>query len=135
MKGVRSYHHFTFDGKKPGIVAVKKAVDAPSTDMQILKTSKEALCEAGLPEVIPPAGLTEERKSTYSRRSAHMFCPLFRTSCALHLTTCNVDRILSSILELSLFTFHFAYRVFLLMWLMNLVMFFFLQCMNDIVLS
>ena len=62
VKGVRSYHHLTFDGKKPGIVAVKKAVDAPSTDMQILKTSKEALCEAGLPEVIPPAGLTEERK-------------------------------------------------------------------------
>ena len=62
IAGVSKAHHFMFDATKPELVTVKDRVDAPARKVFLLKTSKEVINEAGLPEIIPAGGLTVERQ-------------------------------------------------------------------------
>ena len=52
VKGIWKVHHFIFDSTHPGVVVMKSTLDGPTTELQLLKSSKEVVCEAGLPAII-----------------------------------------------------------------------------------
>ena len=62
IKGIRGYHHFVFDSERPGVVMVKETVDGPEQEVSILTTSKAAVLSAGLPDILPAAGLSLQRQ-------------------------------------------------------------------------
>jgi len=61
IKGIRELHHLEFDRSKPGVVSVRKSLSDEPQDVQILATTKEALLAAGLPAILPAAGLSAAR--------------------------------------------------------------------------
>ncbi|XP_065195728.1 uncharacterized protein LOC135827131 [Sycon ciliatum] len=60
---VSKQHHFLFSCETPGIVDVKKLVDDNFTPVAILKTAAEQVQAAGLPNVLPPGGMSRERQT------------------------------------------------------------------------
>ena len=63
IKGIQKLHHLVFDAAKPGVVSVKKLLGDPEEDVQVLSSSVDAVRAAGLPDVIPPGGLSLQRQT------------------------------------------------------------------------
>ncbi|CAC5416059.1 unnamed protein product [Mytilus coruscus] len=64
LKGIGKFHHFRLTGDEVGVVFARETLDQPEKRLVLLKESAnlpELLTT--LPEVIQPAGLTEERRS------------------------------------------------------------------------
>jgi hypothetical protein len=65
LPNITSYHHFKIDNEIPGLIRVKKRVNSPETDHQLLlkrfRTDWQELLRT-TPEVIRPPGLTAERE-------------------------------------------------------------------------
>ena len=74
VKGIREVHHMVFDAAHPGIVAYKTALDGEVKNATVLTSSKDALAAAGLPEVLPPGGLSLQRQQ-YLYRSIRQHVP------------------------------------------------------------
>ena len=74
LKGIKSLHHMTFTSSKPGYVIVKESVDAPEREILLVQDDKWAPKPDDLPRIIPPPGLSQERKQ-YLFEKIREFCP------------------------------------------------------------
>ena len=68
---ILKYHHFRFTEERPGVVFVKEFADSAEIEISLLKGSKLEL--SGLPSLITPNGLSEERKY-YLYNEIRPFC-------------------------------------------------------------
>ncbi|VDI55847.1 Hypothetical predicted protein [Mytilus galloprovincialis] len=85
LKGIGTFHHFRFNSDKVGVVFARETLDQPEKRLALLKESTNVpeLLKT-LPEVIQPAGLTEERmRNLYNEVRPFVqynfrdeFCPL-----------------------------------------------------------
>ena len=62
LKGIKSMHHLTFTHSKPGYVIVKDSVDSPEREIQMARDEKWTPSPTDLPTIIPPPGLSHERR-------------------------------------------------------------------------
>ena len=72
--GISKLQHFSFDAHAPGLVSAKASIGGVEMQSMLLKTSKEALFESGLPPAIPAAGLSVERQK-YLHKEIRPFVP------------------------------------------------------------
>lgn len=73
INGIKKYHHFRTTSSSPGKVFVREQCDSAEVEIDLLK----APCEPNfdeLPTVIPPRGLSAERK-WYLYEQIRPFCP------------------------------------------------------------
>ena len=78
IKGIRKLHHFEFSAQQPGVVVVKESLLDPGKEINILKTSKKAVNDAGLPQVLEPPGLTLERAQYLYKQIRQHVPPAFQ---------------------------------------------------------
>lgn len=73
FKGIKSAQHFRFSAEEPGVVIVQKKLGQPEERI-LLAYNPESVCQrlSGLPQVIRPPGLSEERKA-YLRKHIRPF--------------------------------------------------------------
>ena len=76
LKGIKQYHHFRFDGAKPGKVYAKKYSNEPEKEIQLLVDPKWRPSASDLPEIVRPAGLPIERQC-YLFEKIREFCPSY----------------------------------------------------------
>ena len=76
LKGIKQYHHFHFNGAKPGKVYAKKYSDEPEKEIQLLVDPKWRPSASDLPEVVQPAGLPIEQQR-YLFEKNREFCPSY----------------------------------------------------------
>lgn len=78
LQGITKYHHFSIDGKKPGVVRVRETVDGPEEEFMLLKTEfpYDHNKHPRLPRRIEPSGLSAER-SWYLYDQIREHIPLF----------------------------------------------------------
>ena len=62
IKGIAKFHHFFFDAAAPGIVHGQEFTTSQATAVKILKSEPTDLQSNSLPEEIPCAGITLERR-------------------------------------------------------------------------
>ena len=60
LKGIKAMHHLTFTDAKPGVV--KDSVNSPEREISLIKDSSWKPKAGNLPPVIPPPGLSLERR-------------------------------------------------------------------------
>ena len=70
---LKSYHHFTFHHRTPGLVRLKKFSDSTSTSFQIMTDKFWVPTTAELPPQILPSGLSNERQ-WYLYNEIREFC-------------------------------------------------------------
>lgn len=73
IAGITKFHHFHFSSEFPGQVKMKELLDGPETTVTLSKVAVDAVVSSDLPEVLPPAGLTENRRQ-YLLDSVLGFC-------------------------------------------------------------
>ena len=73
LKGIKAMHHLTFSHLKPGVVIVKDSVTSPERALNLLR-DKWKPDAADLPPIIPPPGLSLERRQ-YLYDKIREFCP------------------------------------------------------------
>lgn len=73
LKGIKTYHHFRFTADHPGYVFVKTASDQPEKKIRILSDTRWSLDPEILPNIVQPAGLSDERK-LYLYEKIREFC-------------------------------------------------------------
>ena len=69
---------FEFSAQRPGVVVVKELLFDPGKEINILKTSKKAVNDAGLPQVLEPPGLTLERAQYLYKQIRQHVPPAFQ---------------------------------------------------------
>lgn len=74
VPGISKLHHCDFKAVQPGQMVVKETVDGPEAVRSLLKTSKEAVSNAGLPAIMPAGGLSAERQA-YLFKEIRQFVP------------------------------------------------------------
>ena len=74
FKGIKKHHHFRFDSMKPGKVYVKTYSDEPEKEHDLLTDPDWRPSATDLPQVVPPAGLSAERRH-YLFEKIREFCP------------------------------------------------------------
>ena len=74
LKGIKSMHHLTFSDTKPGLAIVKDTVNSPEREIQLVKNSSWEPNKDNLPPIIPPPGLSMERRQ-YLFEKIREFCP------------------------------------------------------------
>ena len=62
VKGIRKVHHFIFDSQHLSLVTKKSTLDGPTTDLQLLKSSKQTIRADGITPAISLASLSKEHK-------------------------------------------------------------------------
>ena len=60
LPGVSKAHYFTFEACRPGQVLIKQALSGKEVSATLLKTTKKAVLEAGLPPRVPVGGLSRD---------------------------------------------------------------------------
>ena len=76
FKGIKKYHHFRFDGSKPGKVYAKTSSDEPEKEIELLVDLNWRPSPTHLPEVVNPSGLSYERQR-YLYDKIREFCPSY----------------------------------------------------------
>ena len=74
LKGLKKMHHLTFTDSKPGSVIVKDTINSPEREIKFLKDEKWQPRADVLPTVVPPPGLSRERRQ-YLFDKIREFCP------------------------------------------------------------
>ena len=74
LKGIKAMHHLTFSHLKLGVVVVKDSVTSPERALNLLQDDKWKPAAADLPPIIPPLGLSLERRQ-YLYDKIREFCP------------------------------------------------------------
>ena len=74
LKGIKSMHHLTFTDTKPGSAIVKDTVSSPEREIILVKNSSWEPNKDDLPPIIPPPGLSMERRQ-YLFEKIREFCP------------------------------------------------------------
>ena len=74
LKGIKSMHHLTFTDTKPGSAIVKDTVNSPEREIVLVKNSSWKPSKDNLPPIIPPPGLSMERRQ-YLFEKIREFCP------------------------------------------------------------
>ena len=69
---ITSYHHFCFSQEYPGKVALREFADTKETKVIILRKDV-TIDPTALPSILPPSGLSEERKQ-YLYNEIRVFC-------------------------------------------------------------
>ena len=62
LKGIKAMHHLTFSRHEPGVVVVKDSVTSPERALNLLRDNNWKPAAADLPPIIPPLGLSLERR-------------------------------------------------------------------------
>ena len=73
LKGIKSFHHFTFNASQPGEVAVQTVCDGPKKHLKLLSDPAWRPQRTDLPPIIKPNGLTLERQC-YLYEKIREFC-------------------------------------------------------------
>ena len=73
FRGIKKYHHFHFDSRKPGKMYVKMYSDEPE-EIELLTDPNWRPSASELPQVVTPAGLSKERQQ-YLYEKIREFCP------------------------------------------------------------
>ena len=63
LKGIKTMHHLTFTDSKPGVVVVRDSINSAERELKLLQDKKWKPRAHTLPPVIPPPGLSLERRS------------------------------------------------------------------------
>ena len=74
FRGIKKYHYFHFDSRKPGKVYVKTYSDEPEKEIELLTDPNWRPSASKLPQVVTPAGLSKERQQ-YLYEKIREFCP------------------------------------------------------------
>ena len=74
LKGVKAMHHLTFTESKRGVALVKDTINSPEREVMLLKNTSWKPQADDLPAVIPPPGLSLERRQ-YLYEKIREFCP------------------------------------------------------------
>ena len=74
LKGIKSMHHLTFTATKPGIVTVNDSITSPEKEINMLHNSSWTPSANDLPPLVPPPGLSLERRQ-YLFDKIREFCP------------------------------------------------------------
>ena len=74
LKGIKSLHHLRFSHTHTGSVFVKESVSSPERAIKMLRSDSWSPSKDTLPPVIPPQGLSQERKQ-YLFEKIREFCP------------------------------------------------------------
>uniref|UniRef100_A0A1X7T0K5 DUF7869 domain-containing protein n=1 Tax=Amphimedon queenslandica TaxID=400682 RepID=A0A1X7T0K5_AMPQE len=61
IKGIKGFQHFVVNATSPGVVAARQAVDGPVSQFNLLKEDAQIM-EDELPIILPPKGMSTERK-------------------------------------------------------------------------
>jgi hypothetical protein len=73
LKGIKSFHHFSFNASQPGEVAVQTVCDGPKKQLKLLSDPAWRPQRTDLPPIIKPNGLTLERQC-YLYEKIREFC-------------------------------------------------------------
>ena len=73
-KASKSMHHLRFTCEKPGSVLVRDTSDSPEREINLVKEKDWKPAVDDLPAVIPPPGLSLERRQ-YLFEKIREFCP------------------------------------------------------------
>ena len=63
VPGISRLHHIKFSAADPGIIKVKDLHNTEERSINIVKTTVAAIRSAGMPEVLTPAGLSQDRQA------------------------------------------------------------------------
>ena len=74
FRGIKKYHHFRFDRRKPGKVYIKTYSDEPEKEIELLTDPNRRPSASNLPEVVTPVVLSNERQC-YLFEKIREFCP------------------------------------------------------------
>ncbi|CAG2221776.1 unnamed protein product [Mytilus edulis] len=97
LRGIGKFHHFRFTSDKVGVVFARETLDQPEKRLALLKEStnvSELL--TSLPEVIQPAGLTEERMS-YLYNEVRPFSSIISVTNFVLLQRSNISHVLVTV--------------------------------------
>ena len=73
IKGIKSFHHSSFESSKPGVVCIQQQQDKPKHSLDLRKAGWMALTTS-FPQVIHAKGLSPERQ-WYLHDHIRPFCP------------------------------------------------------------
>ena len=74
FRGIKKYHHFHFDSRKPGKVYVKMYSDEPEKEIEHLNDPNWRPSASELPQVVTQASLSKEHQQ-YLYEKIWEFCP------------------------------------------------------------
>ena len=76
--GVSKAHYFTFEACRPGQILIKQALSGKEVSARLLKTTKKAVLEAGLPPQVPAGGLSRDRQTYLFKEIRPFVDPAFQ---------------------------------------------------------
>ena len=74
LNGIKAMYHLTFTETKPRYALVKDSVDSPERELKLVEDDKWKPQPTDLPSIIPPPGLSLERRQ-YLFEKIREFCP------------------------------------------------------------
>ena len=79
-KGISKFHHFEMDIEQPGLLKAKASLSGETQTVSLLKknVTTDMVVAAGLPPVVPPGGISEERKRYLFKHVREFFRPEFQ---------------------------------------------------------